>query len=150
MAHTYASLLYHCVFSTKERRKVLTPEVRERLWPYMGGIVRENQWLPLCVGGTADHAHILLLLPTKVAVADAIQRIKGVSSKWLSDTMPGLEQFAWQQGYGAFSVSISHKDDTVAYIERQDEHHRTRTFKEEYLEFLRKHEIEWDERYVWG
>ncbi|MCP4640161.1 MAG: IS200/IS605 family transposase [bacterium] len=149
MSHTYSNLLYHCVFSTKNRLNVLAPDVRERLWPYMGGIVRDHNWRALCIGGTGDHVHTLLLLPAKVPIADAMKVIKAASSKWLSETLPGMERFAWQEGYGAFSVSISHRDDTIAYIKRQEEHHRHKTFKEEFVEFLRRHEIEWDERYIW-
>ena len=150
MAHTYASLLIHCVFSTKNREKVLSPKIRERIWPYMGGITQKNDMKALAVGGTSDHVHLLLSLPTTLAVAKAQQLIKGGSSLWASQTFPSLRNFEWQEGYGAFSVSISHVKDTIAYIARQEEHHRTKTFEEEYIEFLNKHGIEYDERYVWG
>ena len=150
MAHTYASLLFHCVFSTKERLHLLSPDVRERLWPFMGGIARNNGFKALAVGGTEDHAHVLLSLPTTMPVAKAVQLIKGGSSKWLSATFPKLEPFQWQEGYGAFSISISHVKDTVGYIGRQEEHHRRRTFEEEYLQFLEKHGVEYDEAHLWG
>jgi len=148
--HSYVSCYMHYIFSTKDRSKIITPELKERLWPYMGGIARDNNMKALAVGGTADHVHILLSIPSTTQIAKAIQLIKGNSSKWISDTFPGLRDFAWQKGYGAFSISISGIDETIAYIQSQDEHHRRRTFQEEFLAFLRKHKIAYDERYIWG
>jgi putative transposase len=116
----------------------------------MGGIAREHGMKAMAVGGVADHAHILLSLPTTMSIAQAIQLIKGASSKWVHDTFPEHRAFAWQEGYGAFSIGISQVDGTVSYIRSQAEHHRKRTFQEEFLAFLRKHGIEYDERYVWG
>ncbi len=150
MPHSYISFHVHYVFSTKDRRRIISPEIRERLWAYMGGIARENKMKALAVGGTPDHVHILLALPSTISVAKAIQLIKGGSSKWVSDMFPEIHQFAWQEGYGAFSIGVSGIDDTIAYIQTQDEHHRSRTFQEEFLAFLKKHEIEYDERYIWG
>lgn len=150
MPHSYVSCHVHYVFSTKDRRKIISPEVKERLWAYMGGIARENNMKALAVGGMADHAHILLALPSTISVAKAIQLIKGGSSKWVSETFPKLQHFAWQEGYGAFSIGVSGIESTIAYIQNQEEHHRIRTFEEEYLAFLKKHGIAYDERYVWG
>ena len=150
MPHSYVSCYMHYVFSTKDRSKTITPELKERLWPYMGGIARDNNMKALAVGGTADHVHILLSIPSTTQIAKAIQLIKGNSSKWISDTFPGLRNLAWQEGYGAFSISVSGIDETIAYIQSQDEHHRKRTFQEEFLAFLRKHKIAYDERYIWG
>ena len=124
--------------------------MRERLWAYIGGIARENNMKALAVGGTADHIHVLLALSSTISVAKAIQLIKGGSSKWVSDAFPMLRNFTWQEGYGAFSISVSGIDDTIAYIQTQEEHHRRRTFQEEFLAFLKKHGIAYDERYVWG
>jgi putative transposase len=149
MPHTYASLFFHCVFSTKERRPWLTQEIRDQLWPFMGGIARVKGFVAVTVGGTEDHAHMLISLPTTMAVAKAVQLVKAGSSGWVSKTFPHLRDFQWQGGYGAFSISISHKADTIAYIERQEEHHRRKTFKEEYIEFLDRHGITYDERYIW-
>ena len=149
MAHTYASLLFHCVFSTKGRRPWLTEEVRDRLWPFMGGIAREKGFVALSVGGTEDHAHMLVSLPSTLAVAKAVQLVKAGSSKWVSRTFPELRCFEWQEGYGAFSISVSHKPATVAYIQSQMKHHHRKTYKEEYIEFLEKHQVEYDKRYVW-
>ena len=150
MAHSYVSILIHYIFSTKNREKIILPEIQDRLWAYMGGIARENNMKALAVGGIEDHAHSFLSLPSTITISKAIQLIKGGSSKWIHDTFPSLKDFAWQVGYGAFSVGISHVDDTINYIKNQKEHHRHKTFQEEYLVFLTKHEIEYDERYIWG
>jgi REP element-mobilizing transposase RayT len=103
---------------------VLDPDIRERLWPYMGGIAKQNGIIPKCIGGVSDHVHLLVTLPTKLAVAKAVQLIKAGSSAWIHQSFPNLRNFAWQQGYGAFSVSISQVQETVHYIEQQIEHHR--------------------------
>ena len=149
MANTFSCLNIHCVFSTKERVLVLDPDIRERLWPYMGGIAKQNGIIPKCIGGVSDHVHLLVTLPTKLAVAKAVQLLKAGSSAWIHQSFPNLRNFAWQQGYGAFSVSISQVQETVHYIEQQIEHHRTRTFQEEYLAFLKKHGTHFDEKYLW-
>ncbi len=112
----------------------------------MGGIARENDMKALCVGGIEDHVHILLSFPATIAVSKGIQLIKGGSSKWVSDTFRGLRDFEWQEGYGAFSISISSAPDTIKYIENQAEHHRKTTFKEEFLAFLQRHNIPFDPR----
>ncbi len=104
----------------------------------------------LAIGGIADHVHVLLSLPSPLPVAKAMQLIKGGSSKFVHETFPEHPGFAWQEGYGAFSVSISHVEEAIAYIQRQAEHHRKRTFEEEFRAFLRKHGIEFDERHGWG
>jgi len=150
MAHSYISCLVHCVFSTKERRKFITPELKERLLPFMGGIARENKMKTLSIGGTQDHVHLLLSIPSAISVAKAVQLVKGSSSKWIHETFPSHRRFAWQEGYGAFSIGISGVKDTIAYIEAQEEHHRKKTFKEEFLIFLKRHGIDYDERYIWG
>lgn len=129
---------------------MIFPEIRERLWAYLGGIARENGMKALAVGGTDDHVHMLTALPSPLSVAKAIQLIKGGSSKWLHDTVPAMRTFAWQEGYGAFSIGVSGIADTVAYILEQERHHRTRTFDQEFVAFLKKHDIGYDERYVFG
>ncbi len=140
----------HCIFSTKERRRLITRDLKERLCPYIGGISRENKIKAIAVDGTEDHVHILLSLPSTISIAKAIQLIKGGSSKWLHETFRSHRDFAWQEGYGAFSISVSHVAQTIAYIQAQEKHHRKKSFQEEFLEFLKKHRIEYDERYVWG
>ena len=149
MAHTYCSLLFHCVFSTKERRKLIAEDVRERLWAYISGIAREHAMKALAVGGTEDHVHILLSLPATKTVSQAMREIKQGSSRWMHGTC-GVPEFAWQEGYGAFSVGVNQVEATAAYIAGQQEHHRKRDFQAEYVAFLKKHGIEYDPRYVWG
>lgn len=142
--HSFNSCLMHCVFSVKERRSLLTPEIRERLWPYLGGIAREHGMKALAIGGVADHVHLLLSLPATLAVSKAMQLLKGNSSKWLRETFPELrrDEFAWQEGFGAFSIGVSGVDDTVAYIRTQEEHHRQRSYREEVEAFLKKHGLD--------
>lgn len=150
MAHSYICCHIHYIFSTKNRAKIITPELEKRLWPYMGGIARDHKMKALTIGGTENHVHLLISLPSTLSIAKAIQLIKGGSSTWVSATFAEHRDFEWQEGYGAFSVSISHIDQTIAYIKNQKEHHKTRTFQEEYLVFLKKHGIQYDEQYVWG
>ena len=149
MAHTYCSALFHCVFSTKERRRAIAPELQERLWAYMGGIARENEMKALAVGGTEDHVHLLLSLPSTLTIAEAMRKIKGGSSRWLHESC-GLTGFEWQKGYGAFSIGCSQVDATRAYIAGQQEHHRKRDFQAEFLSILKRHGIDYDPQYVWG
>lgn len=149
MANTYTAINVHYVFSTKNREPVLSGEIKARLWAFMGGIARKNKMTARAIGGVADHVHLLISLPTTLSVAKAIQLIKGGSSAWVHETFPQMHSFAWQEGYGAFSVSISHLVDTVAYIENQEEHHRGKTFQEEYVAFLKKHGINFEETYLW-
>jgi REP element-mobilizing transposase RayT len=146
---SYISAYFHCVFSTKERRPQITPELADRLWPFLGGIARQNKMKAIEIGGMEDHVHILLSLPSTMAIAKALQLIKGGSSKWVHETFPEHRLFAWQEKYGAFSVSVSQLDKITEYIKGQQEHHRTMTFKEEFLALLKKHQIEYDERYLW-
>ena len=146
---SYVSSYFHCVFSTKERRPLLTPSLCERLWPFLGGIARQNKMKAIEIGGVADHVHILLSLPPTHSVAKAMQLIKGGSSKWVHETFPEHRLFAWQEEYGAFSASVSQLDNIALYIKGQEEHHRKVTFQEEFLAFLHKHRVAYDERYLW-
>ena len=148
MSHSYVSNLMHCTFSTKDRHPAIDSELESRLWPYLGGIARENRMKALAIGGTSDHVHALLSLPGMMSFSRAIQLIKAGSSKWIHDTFSNQKKFAWQEGYGAFSVSASQVPKTIAYINNQKEHHRRKSFHEEFLELLNKHGIEFDSRYV--
>ncbi len=148
MANTYTSLHYHIVFSTKHRQRWIAPDIEDRIWAYLGGIIRENKMKPLQIGGVDDHIHVLLGAPPTLAPSKIAQLIKGGSSAWIHDTFPNLQRFAWQDGYGAFTVSKSNLGEVVTYIQNQREHHSTRSFQEEYLAFLKKHAVEYDERYV--
>ena len=136
----------HCVFSTKERRPLIGPELQARLWPYLGGIARENRMKALVVGGVEDHVHILLSIPSILSVSKAVQLLKGNSSKWIHDTFQEHWNFEWQEGYGAFSIGVSCVDDTMKYIAGQRDHHRTLTFREELDLFLKKHGMEYVDR----
>ncbi len=148
MAHTYVSGLVHYVFSTKERRRCIDEAMRPKLWAYLGGIARQNGMKALAIGGTDDHVHILLSLPGTIAIAKAVQLLKGGSSKWMNEH-PRTD-FQWQEGYGAFTVGVSQVDTTVEYIRTQAEHHKKHSFEEEFVAFLKKHTIECDPRYVLG
>ncbi len=148
MSHTYVSELIHCVFSTKQRRNLIAPDVQPLLWAFLGGIARRNGFKALVVGGTENHIHLLLSLPATLPLAKAVQLIKGASSHWMNETH--TRGFAWQEGYGAFTLGISQKSATIAYIQSQAEHHRTRTYEEEFVAFLNKNGIEYDTTYVWG
>jgi len=149
MAKTYSSIYIHYVFSTKNSDPLIAETFRDRLWSFMGGIARDNCMMATRIGGMEDHVHLLLSLPTTISIAKGIQLIEGGSSAWVNENIPGMGTFGWQEGYGAFSVSISHLPETIAYIDNQAKHHRERSFQEEYLGFLKKHGIHCDERYVW-
>ena len=148
MAHSFVSCHVHYIFSTKKRSRLITSDIKERLWAYMGGVARENHMKAEAVGGTENHAHVLVSLPSTVSISKGIQLIKAGSSKWIHETFPECRDFAWQEGYGAFSVSISIVDATIAYITNQEEHHREKTFEEEYLAFLNKFNVEYKMEYV--
>jgi putative transposase len=149
MAHTYTYLLYHIVFSTKGRIPCLEADLRPDLFAYMGGIVRELRGKAYIVGGTNDHAHVLMTLPPTIGIAEAMRVIKANSSGWVHDKWPSRGAFAWQTGYGAFTVSQSNSRSVAGYIADQEEHHRRRSFQEEFLALLKKHGVEYDERYLW-
>jgi putative transposase len=149
MANTYTALHYHFVFSTKNRRTWIRPEIEARIWDYLGGIARANKMKPIKTGGIDDHIHMLLGAPPTIAPSKIAQLVKGGSSAWIHETFPELADFAWQDGYGAFTVSKSALGDVTLYIARQREHHRAMSFQEEYRALLDRHGIEYDERYVW-
>ena len=149
MSHTYCCALFHCVFSTKERRKTISRETQPRLWAYMGGIARNHNMHALSIGGFDDHVHILLSIPSIITLADAMRIIKSESSRWMHQNC-GNQRFEWQEGYGAFSIGPSQKEATLLYIASQREHHRKVNFQDEFLAFLKKNRVEYDPRYVWG
>jgi REP element-mobilizing transposase RayT len=148
MPHSYVSNLIHYIFSTKGRFPFIDRELESRLWPYMGGIARENKMKAIAIGGTSDHVHLLVSLPATMSVAKGIQLIKGGSSKWIHGEFPKFRKFEWQDGYGAFSVSASQMKTILNYIDNQEEHHRKKTFAEEFVEFLEKYGVQYDARYV--
>lgn len=148
MPGTYSQILLHVVFSTKERRACITPEIQPRLYDYIGGIVRAERGTVYAIGGMPDHVHILLRWRTDGAIADLMRTIKARSSLWVHQTFANAAAFAWQEGYSVFSVSKSVESDVKSYIENQAEHHKKRDFKEELLAMLRDHGIQFEERYV--
>jgi REP element-mobilizing transposase RayT len=148
MPHSYTHLLSHVIFSTKGRVPGLDAKLRERLFPYMGGIICELGGDALVVNGTMDHIHLLILLPPTRAVADAMRVLKTNSSRWIHETWASRRGFAWQTGYGAFSVSRSGTEEIRRYIENQEEHHRRMTFEEELVALLERHGLAYDEHYL--
>jgi REP element-mobilizing transposase RayT len=149
MAHSNTKLLYHSIFSTKGRRAYIKDAVRQRLYPYIESVLRAKGGDLLAIGGTADHVHLLVELPATLPVADAMRLVKTNSSKWLGETFLTHREFGWQTGYGAFTVSASAREDVIRYIDNQGQHHRSRTFQEEFVEFLNRHELEYNARYLW-
>lgn len=148
MPGTYSQILFHIVFSTKERRPCIKPQWQSRLYEYVGGIIRAEKGVLLVIGGMPDHVHILLRWRTDGAIANLMRVVKSSSSKWFHETFPEATSFAWQEGYAAFSVSKSAEADVKRYIENQEEHHKGRDFNAELLALLRLHGIEFDPRYV--
>ena len=149
MPQSLASLNFHFVFSTKNRQPLIDTEIQARLYEYIGGILRAEKSVLLAAGGMPDHVHLLVSLSRELSIADTLRVVKANCSKWIHETFPDRQNFGWQAGYGAFSVSFSNLPEVKKYIAGQAEHHRIRTFQEEFREFLRRHEIDWDERYVW-
>jgi putative transposase len=147
MSSTHLSIHIHLVFSTKNRQPWLEPPIRSRVHEFLGGCLKTLNVVPEKVGGVADHVHILAGLRAKHCVADVVKEIKTASTKWIKAEFSN-RWFEWQIGYGAFSVSESNLDAACRYIENQEEHHRTRTFQQEYPEFLVKHRINFDEKYL--
>ncbi len=150
MANTYTSLHYHLIFSTKNRQPWISQKIELRIWKFLGGIARQHGMTALQIGGIEDHIHALITSPPTNAPSRIAQLLKGESSRWIHETFRDLRRFAWQDGYGAFSVSRSNLPEVIRYIQNQREHHKRKTFQEEYIDFLRAYGIEYDERYVWG
>lgn len=148
MPQSFASLHCHIVFSTKNREPWIRGQTQERLFEYIGGIVRNRASRLIAAGGMADHVHLLISLGRTLAVADAVRDIKASSSNWLHEEL-GLQGFRWQNGYGAFAVSYSNLSAVKEYLAHQGQHHRGVSFQDEFRELLRRHDLEWDERYVW-
>jgi putative transposase len=149
MAHTFTHLLTHIVFSTKDRRPLLDADLKSRLFPYLGGIIRAHDGKALIINGPTDHVHILASLAAKHSLSDLMRELKADSSGWVHKTFSDRNLFGWQTGYGAFSVSHSNLAEVEKYIANQEEHHRKVSFQEEFLAFLKKHEIQFDERFLW-
>lgn len=150
MPQSQSRIYLHIVFSTKNRERLLTDsDLRKSLHAYVGATMKALDCPPVEIGGVEDHMHILCLFPRTRSVAEIVKETKRVSTNWLQGQAAGLRDFHWQAGYGVFSVSQLNVEAVVDYIRRQEEHHRTATFQDEYRAFLRKHAVEYDERYVW-
>jgi REP element-mobilizing transposase RayT len=150
MPQSLSCVHIHLVFSTKNREPFLCDApIRDEMHAYLGGIARKLDCLPVIVGGTEDHVHLLLRLGRTTTQADLVKELKRVSNTWIKHKSSALADFAWQGGYGAFSVSTSDIERTHTYIDGQQEHHKKMTFQDEYLAFLCKHKMEWDDRFVW-
>jgi putative transposase len=145
MAHTFTNLLTHIIFSTKDRVPSIDTEVKPELFAYLGGMVREVNGKAYAINGTADHVHLLINLPPTLALSDAMRVLKSNSSRWISEKWAKQRAFGWQTGYGAFSVSRSNVPAVLKYIDNQEERHKKVTFKEEFIAFLKKHGISYDE-----
>lgn len=150
MANTFSQCFYHFVFSTKNRAKFITPELEERIWAYIGGILKNHNLIAVQIGGIDDHIHILVLAKPIAAPSEIAKLIKGESSKWIKTNFPHLKNFAWQDGFGVFSVSKPVVPDVVEYIRNQRKHHSAKSFETEYLDLLNRHGVEYDERYLFG
>jgi putative transposase len=148
MPGTYSQLLLHAVFSTKGRERWITPDLAERLYPYIGGIVRAEKGALYDIGGASDHVHLYLRWRPDGAISDLMRIVKARSSKWIHDTLPALDPFAWQEGYSVFSVSKSQERAVKKYIGGQAAHHAKEDFRSELLRMLRAHGVEFDEKYV--
>ena len=145
---TFTKLIYHVVFSTKYRRKLIFGSFGERLYEYIGGVIRAQNGRLIEIGGVEDHVHLLVNLPPTKSISDTIREIKANASKWSNELPDTTYRFEWQKGYGAFTVSYSQVDSVCHYIRNQCEHHRTKTFEEEYTVFLERHNIEFDRQYL--
>jgi REP element-mobilizing transposase RayT len=147
LSHSYAQNHIHLVFSTKSRQRFINKSIQKRLWAYIAGICKNHQMLAFAVGGTEDHVHVLYRLPPIMTLVESVAVIKANSSKWIR---PQLPKFAWQKGYGAFSVSSSKVSEGIRYINDQEAHHRKISFEQEFVTMLRKHGIEYDPEFVFG
>ncbi|WP_299577805.1 IS200/IS605 family transposase [uncultured Sunxiuqinia sp.] len=149
MPQSLSKVYLHITFSTKQRAKLIDKDIQTKLFEYLGGICKGLACNPVRVGGTNDHVHILCTLSRKISQAELIEALKKNSSKWMKTQGQRYENFYWQNGYGAFSVNPTEVDVVTNYINFQEEHHRTKTFQEEFQAFLKKYQVEYDERYVW-
>jgi len=141
-------LTYHLIFSTKYRRGIIRPEFKEQLYQYVGGIIREKDGVLLEIGGIEDHVHILAGIPPTICVSDMLRFIKSNSSGWVNATHKPKDKFAWQPGFGAFTVSQSQKPSVREYIQKQEQHHAKKSFRDEYLAMLVVHGISYDPKFV--
>lgn len=148
MANTYTQIHIQFIFAVKYRDTAIHSSWKDELYKYITGIVQNNNHKMLCINGVSDHIHMLIGMRPTQSISDLLQDIKGNSSKWINEKKIVQGKFGWQEGYGAFSYGKSQIKDVIKYIENQEQHHKTKSFKDEYLDFLRKFEIEHDEKYI--
>jgi REP element-mobilizing transposase RayT len=149
MPQSYTNLIYHIVFSTKNRQPLITDNVKTRLYDYTGGTVRKQGGIALAINGMSDHVHVLAKLRADKAVSDVLRDLKANSSGWMHEIFPELKDFSWQNGYGAFTVSASQVGKVREYVANQEKHHQEiGSFRNEFIKLLRANEIEFDERYL--
>ena len=149
LAQSLSKVLLHIVFSTKNRQRWINRDLQPKLHAYLAGACRKLGGHAYCIGGTEDHVHIACSLPRTLSISKLLEEIKKSSSAWIKKQDPGCHDFAWQAGYGAFSLGESQLEALLRYIHNQPEHHRKRSFKEEFIDFLDKYRIEYDTRYLW-
>jgi len=148
MPSSWTQNLYHAVFSTKGRVEIITATHEERLHPYIGGILKDLRCIPIAINGMPDHVHFLAKYPSDLSHSDMLRHVKQRSSKWIHETFPELSTFAWQEGYGGFTVSRSMLDKVAAYIRGQKKHHKKKSSLQEFKEFLESHGVEYDPKYL--
>lgn len=149
MGQSLAQVYLHLIFSTKNRQPYIDEYIEQELFSYIGGIIKQLSGMPFCINGTADHIHILCSFPRTISLSDFLKEIKRSSSKWIKTKGTQYKLFAWQDGYGVFSVSSSKKEMVERYILNQKIHHTENSFKEEYVAFLKKYNMKHDEDYLW-
>ncbi len=149
MSQSLSKVYVHIMFSTKNRQPLITDAIKVSLFDYMGGICKGLGCNPVAVGGCHDHIHVLCLLSRKVAQMKLLEEVKKQSSKWVKTKGPAYSNFYWQEGYGIFSVNPTELEVVVKYIKNQEEHHKKTTFQDEYRAFLKKYNVDYDERYIW-
>jgi putative transposase len=147
MANTYSCLTFHIIWSTKNRLPFITPEIRDRLYAYIGGIIKKESGKLICIGGIEDHVHLLISLHPNVTISSVVRAIKAKSSSFVKDILK-QDPFSWQDGYGVFSVSSSAIERVMHYIDHQEQHHQTTTFQEEFVLFLKHHQIQYEDKYL--
>jgi putative transposase len=148
VSQSYTNLIYHLIFSTKDRRPLITNVCEPRLYDYIGGTIRGLGGVSLALNGTEDHVHLLTKLPPNKALSDILRDLKANASGWMHNLFPEVKEFSWQRGYGAFTVSQSNVEEVKRYVSQQKEHHARVSFRDEFIQFLRVNGIEYDERYL--
>ncbi|MGH9839758.1 MAG: IS200/IS605 family transposase [Blastocatellia bacterium] len=149
MPQSYVNLIYHIVFSTKDRKPIITAACESRLHEYIGGTIRGLGGIALAINGTEDHVHVLAKLRQDKAVSDVLRDLKANASGWMHNVFPDMKDFAWQNGYGAFTVSASQVDTVKNYIANQKVHHQKQSFQDEFVATLQQNDVEFDEKYLW-